>query len=141
MLVVVSCYNSIYFKRYLSVILWNFQLRLVSVNAICAPAVLRFLRSNHDLIYRLASSQLFVSTDGCAEEEDNKMLINLRRFLQGSVLYLSSMELSSLLKIGHFRFFTNNLMIIHSLKLFFIAVKVFHNSFAISQFELKISVL
>ncbi|VDN50626.1 unnamed protein product [Dracunculus medinensis] len=77
-------------------------LRLVSVNAICAPAVLRFLRSNHDLIYRLASSQLFVSTDGCAEEEDSKMLINLRRFLQGSVLYLSSMELSSLLKIGHF---------------------------------------
>ncbi|VDN17964.1 unnamed protein product [Gongylonema pulchrum] len=79
-----------------------FQLRLVSLNTSCSALILRFLRSNYDLIYRLVLSPLFLNTDEYTEEEENVVLKNLKVTAQGLVLELSAIEISSLLQSHYY---------------------------------------
>uniref|UniRef100_A0A0N5AVU1 MMS19 nucleotide excision repair protein n=1 Tax=Syphacia muris TaxID=451379 RepID=A0A0N5AVU1_9BILA len=81
----------------------RFLLRLVSAESGCSQIVLRFLRSNHDLVYRLASSSLFVAnTSVRLDGEEARVSVYLQHMLQGLILNLSAIELCSLLKISHY---------------------------------------
>uniref|UniRef100_A0A915PCU3 Uncharacterized protein n=1 Tax=Setaria digitata TaxID=48799 RepID=A0A915PCU3_9BILA len=80
----------------------RFMLRLVSINSSCSTIVLRFLRSNHDLIYRLASSLLILDIKKQYDGEESAVLKNLKIAIQGLVLHLSAVELSSLLQNRHY---------------------------------------
>ncbi|KAM3719353.1 Nuclear pore complex protein [Dirofilaria immitis] len=73
-------------------------LRLISINSDCSAVILRFFRSNYDLIYRLASSSLLLNTKPNSEGEEDLVLKNLKIAIQGLVLHLSAVELSSLLQ-------------------------------------------
>ncbi|MCP9261743.1 hypothetical protein DINM_005074 [Dirofilaria immitis] len=75
-----------------------FVLRLISINSDCSAVILRFFRSNYDLIYRLASSSLLLNTKPNSEGEEDLVLKNLKIAIQGLVLHLSAVELSSLLQ-------------------------------------------
>ncbi|EJW87352.1 hypothetical protein WUBG_01736, partial [Wuchereria bancrofti] len=78
------------------------MLRLVSINCGCSTAILRFFRSNHDLIYRLTSFLLLLDTKKHNDKEEDIVLKNLKITIQGLVLHLSAVELSSLLQNRHY---------------------------------------
>ncbi|VDO27397.1 unnamed protein product [Brugia timori] len=78
------------------------MLRLVSINCSCSTVILRFFRSNHDLIYRLTSFLLLLDTKTHSDEEEDMVLKNLKITIQGLVLHLSAVELSSLLQNRHY---------------------------------------
>ncbi|VDK74292.1 unnamed protein product [Litomosoides sigmodontis] len=80
----------------------RFVLQLVSTNSSCSTSVLRFFRSNHDLIYRLASCPLILDAKTKSDGEENMVLTNLKITIQGLVLHLSAVELSSLLQNRHY---------------------------------------
>ncbi|KHN82761.1 Nuclear pore complex protein [Toxocara canis] len=80
----------------------RFLLRLVSGDESCGELVLRFLRSNHDLVFRLVSSHAVISSDWCVDGEESVVVENIQRMVQGYVLHLCAIELSSLLKIRHY---------------------------------------
>lgn len=93
-----------------------FQLRLVSINTGFAALVLRFLRSNHDLIYRLAKSPLFLDTEERNGGEENMVLKNLKIAIQGLVLHLCAIEISTLLQNKHYRFVVRLLVLVQRLR-------------------------
>ncbi|EJD75955.1 hypothetical protein LOAG_16991 [Loa loa] len=78
------------------------MLQLVSISSGCSTVILRFFRSNHDLIYRLASSLLILNIRTHDDGEENMVLKNLKTTVQGLVLHLSAIELSSLLQNQHY---------------------------------------
>ncbi|CAG9540633.1 unnamed protein product [Cercopithifilaria johnstoni] len=80
----------------------RFMLRLVSINFGCSAVILRFFRSNHDLIYRLASCSLFLDIKTQGDGEENMVLKNLKITIQGLILHLSAVELSALLQNRHY---------------------------------------
>ncbi|VBB30425.1 unnamed protein product [Acanthocheilonema viteae] len=75
---------------------------LVSIKSGCSTVVLRFFRSNYDLIYRLASCSLLLDTKAQNDGEENMVLKNLKITIQGLILHLSAIELSSLLQNRHY---------------------------------------
>ncbi|KJH41615.1 hypothetical protein DICVIV_12414 [Dictyocaulus viviparus] len=74
--------------------------RLVSTECIYSQAVLRFIRSV-DLIYQLLTSP-FLSTTLSQNPIEGPTRLSVTRIISGSILHLTALEISSLLKSGHF---------------------------------------
>ncbi|KAK6739117.1 hypothetical protein RB195_020909 [Necator americanus] len=74
--------------------------RLVSVDCIFSSSVLRFVRSMN-LIQQLVTSP-FLSTPLSQNHSDGPTLLSVTRMISGSILHLAALEVSSLLKSGHF---------------------------------------
>ncbi|KHJ93193.1 hypothetical protein OESDEN_06899 [Oesophagostomum dentatum] len=74
--------------------------RLVSVDCLYSPAVLRFIRSMN-LIQQLVQSP-FLSTPLSQNPNDGPTLLSVTRMISGSILHLTALEVSALLKSGHF---------------------------------------
>ncbi|XGW11331.1 hypothetical protein V3C99_012661 [Haemonchus contortus] len=74
--------------------------RLVSVDCVYSQAVLRFVRSIN-LIQQLVASP-FLSTTLSQDAADGPTLLSVTRMISGSILHLAALEVSSLLKSGHF---------------------------------------
>ncbi|VDM98182.1 unnamed protein product [Thelazia callipaeda] len=80
----------------------RFILRLVSGNSDFSAAVLKFFRSNYDLVYRLVSSPLFMDVNDVNNKDEYAVWKNLRITIQGLVLHVSAIELSLLLRSRHY---------------------------------------
>ncbi|VDK42605.1 unnamed protein product [Anisakis simplex] len=81
----------------------RFLLRLVSANESYGELVLRFLRSNNDLMFSLLACDAVSSCDlSTNDEEESIVMNNTKRMIQGYVLHLNAIELHSLLKIRHY---------------------------------------
>lgn len=80
------------------------QLRLVHADTSCGELVLRFLRSNYDFVFRLLCSCAVLAPCSPSDGEDFVVFENIQRMIQGYVLHLCAIEMSSLLKIRHYRF-------------------------------------
>ncbi|KAL6735620.1 hypothetical protein Aduo_006041 [Ancylostoma duodenale] len=74
--------------------------RLVSMDCIYSPAVLRFIRSMN-LVQQLVTSP-FLSTPLSQSPSDGPTLLSVTRMISGSILHLAALEVSALLKSGHF---------------------------------------
>ncbi|KAE9416788.1 hypothetical protein Angca_009036 [Angiostrongylus cantonensis] len=74
--------------------------RLVSIDSIHSQAVLRFIRSI-DLIYQLLTSP-FLSAAISKDDSEGPARLSVTRMISGSILHLTALEISSLLKTGHF---------------------------------------
>uniref|UniRef100_A0A915BZ70 Nuclear pore complex protein Nup205 n=1 Tax=Parascaris univalens TaxID=6257 RepID=A0A915BZ70_PARUN len=77
-------------------------LRLVHADTSCGELVLRFLRSNYDLVFRLLCSCAVLAPCSPSDGEDSVVFENMQRMIQGYVLHLCAVEMSSLLKIRHY---------------------------------------
>lgn len=69
-----------------------FQLRLVAHTSASSQLMLRFMRSYHELVYKLATSPLFCRTDG---------VTIFARSIQAIILELVALEMAALLRQGH----------------------------------------
>ncbi|KAJ1355831.1 hypothetical protein KIN20_013386 [Parelaphostrongylus tenuis] len=74
--------------------------RLVSTDSIYSNHVLRFIRSI-DLIYQLLTSP-FLSTALSKDVSECSAELSVRRMISGSILHLTALEISTLLKTGQF---------------------------------------
>uniref|UniRef100_A0A914CLZ9 RecF/RecN/SMC N-terminal domain-containing protein n=1 Tax=Acrobeloides nanus TaxID=290746 RepID=A0A914CLZ9_9BILA len=79
-------------------------LKLVSFNSTSSNIMLRYLRSSNDLIYRLVTCPAFKNIDPVQNIDDVNVDVSyniLRRAIQGIILHLVALEVSTMLKSGH----------------------------------------